>query len=70
MRTNLTRLPNREDPLQMKTVTCDCCQKPLPRHEAVARGDSRIVRYWHPDCFTVARAVFGVAVAEQRVTQN
>ena len=44
----------------MRTVTCESCKTDLPRHEAVLRGDTRVVHAWHPDCFTVARAVFNI----------
>jgi len=44
----------------MRTVTCESCKTTLPRHSAVLRGNLHGIKAWHPDCFTVARALDGV----------
>lgn len=41
-----------EGPLAMNII-CDGCGGELPRWEAHARGDGRVVHYLHRDCFTL-----------------
>lgn len=48
----------------MNRTECQSCHRPIPRGSAVLRGDLRVVRAWHRDCYTVHRAVKDVPVPE------